>query len=90
MTSTSAAEWREMARRAGDGIEVALLWNGSLNRVKVIVSDGRQCRYLELEVAQPEAFPAFSEQFGQAVSRLPAVDLEADLSEGVRASTREG
>jgi hypothetical protein len=79
-----------MARRAGDGIEVALLWNGSLNRVKVMVSDGRQCRYLELEVARPDAFAGFSEQFDQAVSRLPAVDLEADLSEGVRASTREG
>jgi hypothetical protein len=78
-----------MARRADDGIEVALLWNGSLNRVKVIVSDDRQCRYLELEVAQPEVFPAFSEQFAQAVSRLPAVDLEADLSGQVRASTRE-
>jgi len=82
--------WRELARRAGDGIEVALLWNGSLNRVKVTVSDDRQCRYLELEVAQPEAFPAFSEQFAQAVSRLPAVDLEADLAEQVRASNREG
>jgi hypothetical protein len=79
-----------MARRAGDGIEVALLWNGSLNRVKVTVSDDRQCRYLELEVAQPETFAAFSEQFAQAVSRLPAFDLEADLSQQVRASNREG
>src|SRR4029450_11956754 len=90
VTSTSAAPvWREMARRAGDGIEVALLWNGSLNRVKVMVSDGRQCRYLELEGAQPDAFPAFNEQCAQAVSRLPAIDLETDLSEQVRASTRE-
>jgi hypothetical protein len=79
-----------MARRVGDGIEVAPLWNGSLNRVKVMVSDGRQCRYLDLEVAQPDAFPAFSEHFAEAVSRLPAVDLEADLSEQVRASNREG
>jgi hypothetical protein len=54
-----------------------------------MVSDGRQCRYLELEVAQPDAFPAFNEQFAQAVSRLPAIDLETDLSEQVRASTRE-
>jgi hypothetical protein len=79
-----------MARRAGGGIEVALLWNGSMNRVKVTVSDGRQCRFLELEVAQPDAFPAFSEQFAQAVSRLSANDLGADLSDQVRASTREG
>lgn len=66
-----------MARRAGDGIEVALLWNGSLNRVKVMVSDGRQCRYLEFEVAQPDTFSAFSEQFADAASRLPAIDLDA-------------
>jgi hypothetical protein len=79
-----------MARRAGDGIEVALLWNGSMNRAKVTVSDDRQCRFLELEVAQPDAFPAFSEQFAQAVSRLSANDLGADLSDQARASTREG
>jgi hypothetical protein len=78
-----------MARRAGDGIEVVLLWNGSMNRVKVTVSDGRQCRYLELEVAQPDAFPAFNEQFAEVVSRLPAIDLETDLAEQARASTRE-
>ncbi len=79
-----------MARRAGDGIEVALLWNGSLNRVKVMVNDGRQCRYLELDVAEPDVFRAFSERFAHAASRLPAIDLEADLSEQARASTREG
>jgi hypothetical protein len=80
VTSTSAAEWREMARRVGDGIEVALLWNGSLSRVKVMVSDRRLCHYLDLEVERPEAVSAFHRLFADAASQLQVNDLQADLS----------
>ena len=82
MTSTSAAEWREMARRVGDGIEVALLWNGSLSRVKVMVSDSRLCHYLDLdlEVERADAFSAFHQLFADAAKELQATDLQADLS----------
>ena len=80
MTSTSAAEWREMARRVGDGIEVALLWNGSLSRVKVMVSDRRLCHYLDLEVERPEAVSAFHRLFADAAPQLQTTDLQADLS----------
>ena len=73
-----------MARRAGEGFEVALLWNGSLNRVKVMVSDGRQCHYLDFDVSRRDEVEAFNEQFADAVSRLTATDLEADLSVSVR------
>ena len=80
MTSTSAAEWREMARRMGDGIEVALLWNGSLSRVKVIVSDRRLCHHLDLEVDRADAVNAFRRSFADAAPQLQANDLQADLS----------
>ena len=91
MTSTSATQWREMARRAGDGSEIAVLWNGSLNRVKVTVSDSRLCRYLDLEVSAPDALTAFHDQFADAAVRLSPRDLEADLSERLsQASDQEG
>ncbi len=80
MTSTSAAEWREMARRVGDGIEVALLWNGSLSRAKVVVSDQRLCHYLDLEVERTDAVSAFRRPFADAAPQLQANDLQADLS----------
>jgi hypothetical protein len=69
-----------MARRVGDGIEVALLWNGSLSRVKVCVSDQRLCQYLDLEVEHTEAVSAFHRLFAEAVPQLQATDLQADLS----------
>ena len=90
MTSTSGV-WRELARRTGDGIEVAVLWNVALNRVKVLVSDRRLCRYLDLEVTRPDDLSAFSDQFSEVVERLPVWDLETDLSRPVRrAATGSG
>jgi hypothetical protein len=86
VTSTSAAVWRELARRTGDGNEVAVLWNVALNRVKVTVSDRRLCRYLDLEVHRPDDLSAFSDQFSDIVERLPVRDLETDLSETARRS----
>ena len=80
MTSTSATEWREMARRVGDGFEVALLWNGSLSRVKVLVSNDRLCHYLDLDVERADAVSAFHRLFADAAPQLQATDLQADLS----------
>lgn len=70
--TTAAAQWREVARRAGNGVEVALLWSGSLNRVKVMVSDGQLCHHLDFEVAEADAVSAFSEPFADAVANLTA------------------
>jgi hypothetical protein len=36
--STPSAGWVELAKRAANGSEVALLWNRASNRVKVAVS----------------------------------------------------
>src|SRR4029453_10870165 len=90
VTSTSAAQWRELARRAGEGIEIALLWNGSLNCFKVTVSDRRLCRYLDLEVAGAESFPSFHEHFANAASPLPVTALQAYLSERLSKANEQG
>jgi hypothetical protein len=42
MTSLGTIRDRELARRAGDGIEVALFWNRQTNCVTVTVSLARQ------------------------------------------------
>jgi hypothetical protein len=70
-----------MARRVGHGIEVALLWNGSLSRVKVIVSDTRLCHHLDLEVDRADAAQAFRRLFAETAPQLQVSDLQADLSQ---------
>ena len=80
MTSTRA-EWREMARRAGGDVEVSILWNESLSHVKVMVSDKRLCNFVDLEVDSGDALKAFHEAFADATARLSAGDLGASLSD---------
>jgi len=62
--------WVELAKRATDGLEVALLWNRSSNRVKVAVSDERLCHYLDFEVAPADALSAFYHPFANAAVQL--------------------
>ena len=64
------AEWVELATRAADGLEVALLWNRSSSRVKVVVSDERLCHHLDFEVAHADALSAFYHPFANAAARL--------------------
>ena len=79
--TTSPAEWKQMARRAEDDVEVALLWNESLRRIKVLVSDRRMCHYLDFEVGRQDALKAFQLPFAEATTRLLTSDLQAALSQ---------
>ena len=71
MTPEAARKWRELARRSGDGVEVALLWDKSVDLVKVVVSDGRLCHHVDLELAGADALSAFHESFAYATTTLP-------------------
>jgi hypothetical protein len=64
------AGWVELATRATDGLEVALLWSRSSSRVKVVVSDERLCHHLDFEVARADALSAFYHPFANAAARL--------------------
>jgi hypothetical protein len=66
MPSTAPIEWLELARRAGSGVEVTLLWNPAANCVKVVVSDPRLCHHVDLDVGGPDALIAFRERFADA------------------------
>jgi hypothetical protein len=85
VTPAAASQWRELARRTGNGVEVALLWNG--NRVKVAVMDGELCHHVDLDLADDDGLRAFTQRFGDAARRLRATDLSAALSP--RAATDE-
>ena len=80
-TTTQAAtpvDWRELAQREGDGIEVRLLWSKSADRVKVTVTDSRFDEEFVLDVAGADALAAFNHPFAYLPSG--ALDaLEADL-----------
>ena len=70
--SSTVREWRELARRAANGIEVAVLWNSSLNRLKVAVSDERLCHHLDFELDDADAIDAFRQPFADATAHLLA------------------
>jgi hypothetical protein len=74
VTPMATARWRELARRTGSGVEVALLWNKSVDLVKVVVSDGQLCHHVDLEVSGADELRAFSEPFAVAAARLSASD----------------
>lgn len=78
-TALSAGnDWRELATREGDGIEVRLLWSGSANRVKVTVTDAKFDEEFEIDVAGADALAAFNHPFAYASSRsLGSVEAES-------------
>ena len=68
-TAVSAGnDWRELAMREGDGIEVRLLWSKSADRVKVTVADSKFDEEFELDVAGADALAAFNHPFAYAPS----------------------
>jgi hypothetical protein len=71
VTPSAATHWRELARRSGEGVEVALLWNSFFSRVKVAVSDERLCHYVDLDI-EADSLSAFHQPFADATSRLVA------------------
>ena len=69
METTTQNDWRELAQRSGDGLEVTLLWSKSRARVKVAVADSRTGDQFELQVAGANALSAFYHPFAFAASR---------------------
>jgi hypothetical protein len=72
-TTTEAAsavdDWRELAQREGDGIEVRLLWSKSTDRVKVIVVDSKFDEEFVFDVAGADALAAFNHPFAYLPSQ---------------------
>lgn len=52
-------EVRELARRSGDGVDVALLWDADAGRVFVTVDDGRRGERFWITVGNRSALDIF-------------------------------
>ena len=59
-------DWRELASRDGDGLEISLLWSKAAGRVKVTVADSRLDESFELDIAGADALAAFHHPFAYA------------------------
>jgi hypothetical protein len=69
METTAYTDWRELAHREGDGLDITLLWSKSANRVKVAVADTRAGDQFDVEVSNADALAAFYHPFAFASSR---------------------
>jgi hypothetical protein len=57
---------RELAHRAGDGIEVVLFWHEPTNELTVCLSDERTGAYFELAAAPDRALDVFEHPYAYA------------------------
>ena len=63
---TPVSDWRELASRRGDGLEIALMWSAASGRVQVSVLDVRSGALLVREVPPDAAMDAFAHPFAYA------------------------
>lgn len=68
MTQQPTNSGRELAHRAGDGINVSLYWNERTNRITVRVYDARADEAFELDVEGDRALDAFHHPFAYAAT----------------------
>jgi hypothetical protein len=57
---------RELAYRAGDGIEVRLVWRVADDQLTVAVADARTGERFMIDVTPPEALDVFEHPFAYA------------------------
>ena len=62
-------DWRELASRENNGLEIRLLWSKSAERVKVAVLDQRLGESFDLDIAGADALSAFYHPFAYAAGR---------------------
>ena len=62
-------DWRELALREGDGLQISLWWSKSHDRVKVSVLDARLVESFNLDIAGADALSAFHHPFAYAAAR---------------------
>jgi hypothetical protein len=68
MSSSHHTDWRELATRERDGLEISLLWSKSADRVKVVVVDQRLGESFDIDVERAHALTAFEHPFAYATS----------------------
>ncbi len=69
MTTTAINDWKELARREGDGLVVSLFWCSEAGRVTVTVVDEMFGEELHIDVPGACALDAFYHPFAYAAGR---------------------
>lgn len=67
-------DWRELATRPGDGLEIALLWSKSTDRVRITVLDQRLGEFFDIEVNGADALTAFQHPFAYVGPKIGTND----------------
>ncbi len=68
----SMATLKELAHRAGDGVEVSLYWSSATGSLTVVVDDTRMDVQFELQARADNALEVFYHPFAYAPSRAAA------------------
>lgn len=73
MPTTPVTDWRELADRSLDGLDVRLWWSESAQRVQVTVADHRRGDHVVVDVDGADALDAFRHPFAYVnrADRLP-------------------
>ena len=71
MTATTPTDRREVAFRAGDGIEVTMFWSKPSTQVTIAVFDTRSKETVEFEVDGSAALEAFKHPYAYAANPAP-------------------
>ena len=66
MPKTLITDWRELANRCEDGLEVRLWWSRSARRVQVTAADHRSGGHAVVDVDGANALEAFRHPFAYA------------------------
>ena len=69
MSSSQEHDWRELAARQGDGLEISLVWSKAADRVKVVILDATLGERFDIEVDGADALTAFEHPFAYAAHR---------------------
>jgi hypothetical protein len=75
----AADDWRELAARENDGLEIRLVWSKATGRVRVSVLDAKDGDSFELDVRRADALSAFYHPFAYATA-APASAASALLA----------
>ena len=75
----TATTYRELAHRAGDGVEVSLLWRPSDGRLTVLVDDEKADERFSLEARADNALEVFYHPYAYASSSERALSAASTL-----------
>ncbi len=88
MSTTAIKDWKELARREGDGLVVSLFWSRAAGRVTVTVAEQMFAEELHIDVPGACALDAFYHPFAYAAGRDLSLGCATTSSSPERSAAR--